>query len=336
MKHTQITLSHGSGGAESNALIEEFICEILGDVLLCRGEDAGVFQSSVPLAVSTDSYVISPIFFPGGDIGKLSVCGSSNDVAMRGAKPMYLCLGFILEEGFCMEDFRRILHSIKQEAMKLGMKILSGDTKVVPKGSADKIFINTTAIGQMRGVDYSVGNLQVGDEIIVSAPIGTHGAVIFCQRHEIDLQSDLQSDCAQLYPMLEGLHHCALHSMRDATRGGLAAVLNEWSRAVCVEIEIYEQELPILPQVRGVCEILGLEPLSLANEGVCVIAVPQGSGSEVVERLRHHQLGRSACVIGRISCKVEDIHKARVVMSNAWGAKRYVEYPQGELLPRIC
>lgn len=336
MKQTQITLSHGSGGLESNLLLEEIIYEILGEVLVCNGEDAGVFESKMPLAISTDSYVISPIFFPGGDIGKLSVCGSSNDVAMRGAKPMYLTLGFMLEEGFEIESLKKILHSIKQEALVGGLKILSGDTKVVPKGSVDKIFINTTAVGEIENTEYSVKNLALGDEIIVSGAIGTHGAVIFCQRNEINLQSDLQSDCAQLYPMLKGLKECKIHSMRDATRGGLAAVLNEWANAMCVEIEINEPSIPILPEVKGVCEILGLEALSLANEGVCVIAVPQGESQKVLEMLHSHSLGKNACVIGRVSKKVENAKNACVIISNAWGARRYVEYPQGELLPRIC
>ncbi|STP10649.1 hydrogenase expression/formation protein [Helicobacter cinaedi] len=336
MKQTQITLSQGSGGLESNLLLEEIIYEILGEVLVHSGEDAGVFDSKKPLAISTDSYVISPIFFPGGDIGKLSVCGSSNDVAMRGAKPMYLTLGLILEEGFEIESLEKILVSIKQEALVSGLKILSGDTKVTPKGSVDRIFINTTAVGEIQGAKYSVKNLALGDEIIVSGAIGTHGAVIFCQRNEIDLQSDLQSDCAQLYPMLERLRECKIHSMRDATRGGLAAVLNEWARAMCVEIEIDEGGIPILPQVKGVCEILGLEPLSLANEGVCVMAVPQGESQKVLEMLHSHSLGKNACVIGRISKKVDNGKNARVIISNAWGARRYVEYPQGELLPRIC
>lgn len=336
MKQTQITLSHGSGGLESNSLIEGIIYEILGEVLVHNGEDAGVFESKMPLAISTDSYVISPIFFPGGDIGKLCVCGSSNDVAMRGAKPMYLTLGFILEEGFSIESLKKILYSIKQEALVGGLKILSGDTKVVPKGSVDKIFINTTAVGQIHNAEYSVKNLALGDEIIVSGAIGTHGAVIFCQRNEINLQSDLQSDCAQLYPMLEGLRECKIHSMRDATRGGLAAVLNEWANTACVEIEISEPSIPILPQVKGVCEILGLEALSLANEGVCVIAAPQGESQKILQILRSHSLGKNVCVIGRVTKKADNAKNARVIISNAWGARRYVEYPQGELLPRIC
>ncbi|WP_276891565.1 hydrogenase expression/formation protein HypE [Helicobacter japonicus] len=336
MKEQCITLSQGSGGVESNALIEGVIYKILGDIIVDGGEDAGVCESKGKIALSTDSYVVSPIFFPGGDIGKLCVCGSSNDIAMRGAKPRYLSLGLILEEGFSVADLEKILHSIRTEAVNGGLKILSGDTKVVPKGAADRIYINTTAIGEVSKVNWCVQNIQEGDEIIVSAPVGTHGAVIFCSRNEIALQSDLQSDCAQLYPMVESLHNYHIHTMRDATRGGLAAVLNEWVRATQTEIIIEEENIPILQQVKGACEILGLEALSLANEGVCVMAVPPSESEKVLALLKSHPLGANACVIGRVSHKVQDINQARVILYNAWGGKRYLEYPQGELLPRIC
>ncbi|MCX2717372.1 hydrogenase expression/formation protein HypE [Helicobacter sp. MIT 21-1697] len=337
MKEQYITLSQGSGGIESNTLIEEVMYKILGEIIVDGGEDAGVCESKGKIALSTDSYVVSPIFFPGGDIGKLCVCGSSNDVAMRGAKPRYLSLGLILEEGMKRAELEQILYSIKAEAQKTSLKILSGDTKVVPKGAADRIYINTTAIGELYA-NWRVSNLQEGDEIIVSAPIGTHGAVIFCARNEIALQSDLQSDCAQLYPMIESVRDCHIHihTMRDATRGGLAAVLNEWSRAASVEIMLAEESIPVLPQVQGVCEILGLEALSLANEGVCVMAVPPKESKKILALLKSHPLGANACIIGHISRKVQDINQAHVILCNAWGGKRYVEYPQGELLPRIC
>ena len=336
MKNTHISLAHGSGGIESNALIEEVIYSILGELIVGGGEDAGVFGGAKQYAISTDSYVVSPIFFSGGDIGKLCVCGSSNDVSMRGGRARYLSLGLILEEGFALADLQRILHSIKAEALKGGLRLLSGDTKVVPRGNADKIYINSTAIGEMGQVDWSIKNIQEGDEIIVSAPVGTHGAVIFCARNEVALQSDLQSDCAQLYPLVESLHRYNVHTMRDATRGGVAAVLNEWSKSASVEIEIRTEAVPVLEKVRGVCEILGLDPLSLANEGVCVMAVPPSESKKVLESLRTHSLGTHSCVIGRVLRKVEDKKQARVVSINAWGGKCYVEYPQGELLPRIC
>lgn len=335
MKNTHISLSHGSGGVESHTLISELIYKELGELIIDGGEDAGVFSGAKSYAISTDSYVVNPIFFPGGDIGKLCVCGSSNDVAMRGAKPCYLTLGLVLEEGFEIAMLKKILHSIRIEALHGELKILSGDTKVVPKGNADKIYINTTAIGKMQA-NWHISNIEVGDEIILSAPIGTHGAALFCSRNEIALESDLKSDCVQLYPLISSLCDYEIHTMRDATRGGLAAVLNEWCRGACVEMEIMQEHIPILEQVRGVCEILGLEPLSLANEGVCVMAVKGGESKKILKTLKKHELGRDACVIGRVSRKVEDIKQARVIMLNPWGGKCYIEYPQGELLPRIC
>lgn len=332
MAEQSISLAHGSGGVESNALISGIIANILGEVLADSSEDAGVFEANNKLAISTDSFVISPIIFPGGDIGKLCVCGSSNDVSVRGAKPKFMSLSLILEEGFSIATLRQILESIKCEAQNGGIKILSGDTKVVPKGSADGIYINTTCIGEMQ-CDYSVKNLSVGDDIIVSAPLGTHGAVIFCARNEIALNSDLQSDCAQLYPLLESVADYEIHSVRDATRGGLSAVLNEWSNATKLNIEISQEALPILAQVKGVCEILGIEAINLANEGACVLAVPKRESAKVLQALQAHPLGKSAAIIGEIVAKSD---KPSVVLKNAWNAKRYMEYPQGELLPRIC
>lgn len=337
MKNAHITLSHGSGGIESNALIENVFYKILGEVMCEHGEDAGVFSGAKNYAISTDSYVVSPIFFPGGDIGKLCVCGSSNDVSMRGGKPLYLTLGLIIEEGFSIEMLERILYSIRDEALNGRLKILSGDTKIVPKGNADGIYINTTAIGEMAsGIDWSVKHIQEGDDIILSSSIGTHGAVIFCSRHQLALDNDLRSDCTQLYPLVESIRTCEIHSMRDATRGGLAAVLNEWSRSTNMNIEINMQCIPILQQVRGVCEILGLEAVNLANEGVFVMATPSSESEKILKILRKHPLGKDACVIGRVLSKAVGDKQAKVVSINAWGGRCYVEYPQGELLPRIC
>lgn len=336
MKHTHITLAHGSGGLESHTLIQELIGHILGESLLSCGEDAGIFGGAKQYAISTDSYVVSPIFFPGGDIGKLCVCGSSNDVSVRGAIPRYMSLGLMIEEGFAIKDLERILISIKKEISKTDIKILSGDTKVVPKAHVDRIFINTTTIGEMQNVDWHMGNIQEGDDIIINAPIGTHGAVIFCARNALNFENQLQSDCAQLYPLLSMLYEYSIHTVRDATRGGVAAVLNEWCQSALVEIEIMQEHIPISQQVRGVCEILGLEALNLANEGVCVIAAPHHKSADILKTLQAHPLGQNAHIIGRVSRKVDNIKQARVILINAWGGKCYVEYPQGELLPRIC
>ncbi|OBV28857.1 hydrogenase expression/formation protein HypE [Helicobacter sp. CLO-3] len=356
-------LAQGSGGAATNALIDRVFLKHLGRFFVSSGEDAGVFGASGDMALSTDSFVISPIFFQGGDIGKLSVCGSSNDVAMMGAKPQFMSFGFIIEEGLPLAKLESIVQSIALELQKTGIKILSADTKVVPRGGADKVFINTTCLGHITKRGISAKALQKGDAIILSAPIGAHGASIFATREGIGLDSSLQSDCAQLYPMLEPLLASALpiHAMRDATRGGLSAVLNEWAQDSRALIEVDEEALIVDERVQGVCEILGLEAYMLANEGVCVIAAPSEAADEICAILRAHPLGAQARIIGRVaeSAKVDSSvagvldsgaagdkrargarvvsqNLARVVLKSAWGGKRFMEYPQGELLPRIC
>lgn len=333
----RITLAQGSGGAATSALIDKVFLAHLRELFVSLGEDAGVVRANGLLACSTDSFVITPICFPGGDIGKLSVCGSSNDVAMMGAKPLYMSFGFMLEEGFSIELLESIIQSIKQELMQTNIAIISADTKVLPKGSIDQIFINTTCIGEILLPNVSTQALSVGDSIIISAPIGAHGASIFASRENIGLESSVQSDCAQLYPMLAPLFvsDLTIHTMRDATRGGLAAVLYEWvqGRELCIEID--EKALPIDEGVQGICEILGLEPTYLANEGVCVLAVKEQDAQKACEMLRAHTLGSRACVVGRV-CAPSKQTQSRVVLVNEWGGKRFMEYPDGELLPRIC
>lgn len=333
----RITLAQGSGGAATSALIDKVFLAHLREHFVSLGEDAGVVRANGLLACSTDSFVITPICFPGGDIGKLSVCGSSNDVAMMGAKPLYMSFGFMLEEGLEIALLESIIQSIAKELRLTGLKILSADTKVLPKGSIDKLFINTTCLGEILLPNVSTQALSVGDSIIISAPIGAHGASIFASRENIGLESSVQSDCAQLYPMLAPLFasDLAIHTMRDATRGGLSAVLHEWvqDRELCIELD--EGALPIDEGVQGICEILGLEPSHLANEGVCVLAVDKSDTQEVCDILRGHSLGSKACVIGKV-CAPSKQTKSRVVLVNEWGAKRFMEYPDGELLPRIC
>lgn len=332
-----ITLAHGNGGVESNELINRVFKKYLGDFLCGENEDAGVFLShSKSYCTSTDSYVISPIFFPGGDIGKLSICGSSNDVAMMGGKPRYISIGFIIEEGFKISELEKILLSIKKELAYTSLQVISADTKVVPKGNVDKIFINTTAIGEIKKEGISAKNLQEGDSIILSGNIGSHGSVIFCSRSEIELHSNLQSDCKQLYPMLEKIFDSSIsiNALRDATRGGLASVLNEWANTAGVDITLEEECIPIAKEVRGVCEILGLEPYALANEGVCVFSVPSSDAQKVCKILQSHSDGKQASIIGKVEKK--NISTPRVTLKNAWGTKRYLDYPQGEILPRIC
>lgn len=331
-----IQMAHGSGGVQSNRLIEQVFKKYLGEFLVADGEDGGVFDTKEGRYVSsTDSYVVSPLVFAGGDIGKLSICGSSNDVAMMGAIPRFITIGFILEEGLEIALLEQILESMAVELRRGGLKILSADTKVVGRGSVDKIFINTTAIGEVVR-DVSVGKLEEGDAIILSGSVGNHGGVIFCARNEIALTSSLKSDCKQLYGMLEGVFasEVELHALRDATRGGLASVLNEWAHSCGRDILIEEEAIGVVDEVRGICEILGLEAYALANEGVCVLAVPKSCAQEVLEILRAHEDGREASIIGEIVKKTTQ--DSRVILQNAWGSKRFLDYPQGELLPRIC
>ncbi len=331
----RIKLAHGSGGAATQELISNVFEKYLSSFLQGFGEDGGIFNVDMGrLAVSTDSYVVSPLFFPGGDIGKLSICGSCNDVAMMGAKPKFLTLGFILEEGLEIETLQKILESMAQEINKNDLKILSADTKVVPKGSVDKIFINSTAIGEIIK-PCSVKNLANGDAIILSSPIGAHGGVIFCARNEINLKSDLKSDCRSLFCFLDSLLQTDLnlHALRDATRGGLAAVLNEWANSANCDILIQEDEIKIPKEVGGICEILGLEAYSLANEGAFLLALPKDEAKKALEILHQAGLG-DASIIGEIRAKSLSI--PRVILQNSWGSMRFLDNPVGELLPRIC
>lgn len=333
MPMERVLLAHGSGGVESHHLISEIFFKELGNEILALGEDAGVIETGGKIAVSTDGFTVTPLFFPGGDIGKLAICGSANDVAMMGAKPSYITCSFMIEEGFEVEKLRRIVASMGKELQKSGIKMISGDTKVIPKGGVDQIFITTTALGEVKH-PLSCHHLEVGDAILVSGAIGTHGAVIYASREEMGLKSPLESDCAQLWEMLEPLlaANLGIKTMRDATRGGLAAVLNEWSQSVGKGIEISEETLPFKTEVKGICEILGFEACNLANEGMCVIALPKESASRALEMLKAHPLGLEASLIGEV---VEN-HPGRVVMKSEWGTRRYLDYPSGELLPRIC
>lgn len=333
-----ITLSHGSGGVESQKLISELFYPLLEGCVMGGGEDAGIgeIDSSGKFAISTDGYTISPLFFPGGDIGKLSVCGSCNDVAMMGAKPKYLSASFMIEEGFLIKDLKRIVDSFGKTLKNNGAKLLSGDTKVLPKGALDKIFITTTALGEFCYPHLKLSAFSIPQEacILVSGEVGNHGAVVYSKREEIALQSDLESDCGLLYPALEGLFSSgiSLYALRDATRGGIASVLNEWANASNIGIEIEEEALPIRNEVRGICELLGFEAWNLANEGMCVLAVAKEDSKRALEILKASKMGQNAAIIGHTTSE----NLKRVVLKTAYGAKRFLDYPSGELLPRIC
>lgn len=334
-KNSTITLAQGSGGIETQALISEFFYPFLEGSVISGGEDAGIINiDSKKLAISTDGYTISPLFFQGGDIGKLCVCGSCNDVAMMGAKAKYLTLSVMLEEGFLIEDLKKILESFSKTLKEADVKLVSGDTKVLPKGALDKIFITTTAFGEFSYpyLNLSAFKIPKDCDILVSGSIGDHGAVIYSAREGINLQSDLKSDCALLYPILEELfkEKIEIYALRDATRGGLASVLNEWANASKCGIYIEEENLPIKSQVRGICELLGFEAYNLANEGMCVLCVDKKDSKRALELLQKHNT--NARNIGNTT----DENLGKVILKSSYGTKRFLDYPSGELLPRIC
>ncbi|WP_320033607.1 hydrogenase expression/formation protein HypE [Halarcobacter sp.] len=328
-----ITLAHGNGGQENNELITKIFYKAFKNDILAKSEDAAVIQDGT-LAFSTDSFTVSPIEFPGADIGKLAVCGTCNDLAMMGAKPKYLTCSVIIEEGFEVDTLKRIVSSMEKELELNGAIVVSGDTKVVPRGSVDKIFINTTGIGEIKQKGISSNLIKEDDVIIVSNSVGKHGATIFAAREGIDFSTDLKSDCASLWPVVEKLIESGIEirALRDATRGGVSAVLNEWSKQsdICVEIE--EEKIPVCDEVNGVCELLGFEALSLANEGTFVMAISKDQALKALDVLKSIETSQEASIIGKVTSK----HKGKVVLNTAWGTQRFIDLPTGELLPRIC
>ncbi|MDY0120395.1 MAG: hydrogenase expression/formation protein HypE [Sulfurimonas sp.] len=326
-----VRLADGNGGEENHKLITEVFYKAFGNEILEQSEDAAVIHKG-ELAFTSDSFTVDPLFFAGGDIGKLSICGTCNDLAMMGAKPKYLSCSVIIEEGFAYEMLEKIVASMQLELAKNQAIVVTGDTKVVPRGSVDKIFINTTGIGEIIYQGISASKLQEGDLILVSRDIGAHGAAIFTAREGIELSSELQSDCESLYPSVQALIDAGIkiHAMRDATRGGVSAVLHEWARASDVCIEIQEQKIPLSDEVRGICEILGFDAISLANEGTFVLAIDQKSATKALDVLKTFH--SNAKIIGDVSKK----ELQKVILHTPWGTSRYLEAPSGELLPRIC
>jgi len=330
----QILLAHGGGGEEMGTLISELFYRHFGNPILERAEDASPIGDLKNSVITTDSFVVSPIFFSGGDIGKIAVAGSVNDIAMMGAKPKYLTCSFILEEGFSIESLERIVKSMAEEMKKSGVMIVTGDTKVVPRGKGDQIFINTTAIGEILYPNLSAHTIPESAAIVISGDIGRHGTVILAEREEMGLESDIVSDCGTLYPAIKALidEGITLYSMRDATRGGVSAVLNEWAKASDIGIVLDEASIPIAEPVKGMCEMMGFEPLELANEGTMIIALHPADAQKAVEVLKGFQQTAQASMIG--SCTKE--HPSHVLLQSPWGSSRYLEPPKGELLPRIC
>ena len=328
-----ITLAHGNGGEENNELITGIFYKHFKNDILSKSEDAAVLSVlHDSIVMTTDSFTVSPLFFPGGDIGKLAVCGTCNDIAMMGAKPKYLTCSVIIEEGFSTRELEKIVRSMKKELEINNAMIVSGDTKVVPKGSVDKLFINTTAIGEIIQPDISAHNLKEGMSVIVSRDIGRHGAAIFAAREGITLESSLETDCASLYPQVKALidEGVSIVAMRDATRGGVAAVLNEWAKTSEVCIEIDEEKIPVSEEVRGICEMLGFEAVNLANEGTFVLAILPEDEPKAIEVLQ--QFNADTTPIGTVTHQ----HDGKVILNSSWGTKRFLDLPTGELLPRIC
>ena len=336
-----VTLAHGGGGKAMKDLIDDVFVAAFDNQTLAPLEDQARFDLAElaahgdRLAFTTDSFVVDPLFFPGGDIGKLAVCGTVNDLAVGGAKPLYLSCAVIVEEGTSVDLLRRVALSMAETAGNAGVRIVTGDTKVVQRGACDKLFITTTGIGVIRkGLALGVDTARPGDVVLVNGLLGDHGAAILCARGDMALDTLIESDCACLHGLIETLLTAApgVRFMRDATRGGLATVLNEIADASQVAIEIEEAATPIREEVKAFCEILGLDPLYLANEGKIVVIAPPDQADAALAAMRGHPFGEGAAVIGRVSRG----EAGRVTMRTVFGGRRIVDMLVGEQLPRIC
>ncbi|MFT6783842.1 MAG: hydrogenase expression/formation protein HypE [Saprospiraceae bacterium] len=332
----RITLAHGGGGTLTNQLLENGVFKLLENDLLDTHHDGAIFDFEGSMAFTTDSFVISPIFFPGGDIGELSVNGTVNDLAMCGARPKYLSLSFILEEGFLMEEFWKILLSIKRASEEAGVNIVTGDTKVVERGKGDKIYINTTGVGGiLSNAKIDMRRVKEGDVVIVSDVIASHGIAIMSIREGLEFESDILSDTRPLHEVVESLildFGSHVHLLKDPTRGGVASILNEIARDSKLGINLDEKLIPIEEQVKGACEMLGLDPLYVANEGIFIAIVDPEKADEVVAKLKLHRFCSRASIIGKV---VSD-HPRQVVIRSSIGGRRIVNMLVGQQLPRIC
>lgn len=332
-----ITLAHGSGGKLTHRLISEMFHKYFKNDMLLEAGDSAVFQvAGGKLAFTTDSYVITPIFFNGGNIGKLSICGTVNDLAVSGAKALYLSCGFIIEEGFELSKLEEIVKSMADTAAEAGVSIVTGDTKVVQKGAVDKIFINTSGIGIIpEGISISPSNIKAGDKVIISGTIGDHGTAILLEREKFNINSSLKSDCAPLNNMLHDVCNrfgSSVHVLRDPTRGGVATTLNEIAFDKSLGIKLIEDSLPVRNEVTGVCEMLGLDPLYMANEGKALLIVEDKYCDSVLEVLKKHNYGKDAAIIGEI---VEQ-YPGKVFLETLTGGNRIVDMLVCDQIPRIC
>jgi hydrogenase expression/formation protein HypE len=335
MSDTKVLLDYGSGGKASQRLISDLFKANFSNPVLNKLDDAAFLDIAGPLAMSTDTFTVDPIFFPGGDIGSLAVHGTVNDVAMLGARPLYLSCAYIIEEGLDFEVLERIVKSMARAAENAGVSIVTGDTKVVPKGMADKIFINTTGVGTMLAENYPSGeSARPGDVVLVSGTMGDHGLTILAQREGLPLTTHVESDSTNLNHLTEALitEVGDIHVLRDPTRGGLATTLNEIAEASNVGITLEEERIPVHPGVKSGCDILGLDPLYLANEGKFLCILPEAKAEKALEVLRASEEGREACLVGRVG---ED-HAGKVILQTPLGGKRLLNMLEGEQLPRIC
>ncbi len=335
-EYEKVLLAHGGGGTLSHQLINKiFISQFGNDYLNVQHDGAIIEFEGVKFAFTTDSYVVQPIFFPGGNIGELAINGTVNDISVCGAKPLFISVGFIIEEGLDLDELWKIVLSMKEASEKAKVKIVTGDTKVVEKGKGDKIFINTTGIGLVYdGINISPENAEVGDVIIINGRIAEHGIAIMSEREGLKFETKLVSDTAPLNGLIESVIEVSkkITVMRDPTRGGLASALNEIALKSNVKIEVYEKEIPIADEVIGACEILGLDPLYIANEGKVLIFVDESDAEKVLDAMRNHPLGRESKIIG----KVIEKGKPLVTLKTLIGSTRIVDMISGEQLPRIC
>ncbi|WP_407190077.1 hydrogenase expression/formation protein HypE [Bradyrhizobium centrosematis] len=338
---SSVTLAHGGGGKAMKDLIDDVFLAAFGEQACEPLEDQARFELAAfkahgdRLAFTTDSFVVDPLFFPGGDIGKLAVCGTVNDLAVGGAMPMYLSCAVIIEEGVSIDLLRQVAHSMARTAAQAGVRIVTGDTKVVPRGACDKIFITTTGIGTIpASLALGVDKARAGDAVLVNGLLGDHGAAILCARGDMALDTPIESDCACLHELIGSILAAAPSTrfIRDATRGGIATVLNEIADGSGVSIEIEERMTPIREEVKAFCEVLGLDPLYLANEGKIVVVVPDDEAEAALAAMRRHPLGESSARIGRVFSEQE----RRVTMRTIFGGHRMVDMLVGEQLPRIC
>ncbi len=333
----QVVLGHGSGGRMTQNLIEGTFYPPFDNPTLRVGDDAAVVASPPGgrLAISTDSHIVSPLFFPGGDIGRLAVCGTVNDLAMVGARPLWITAGFILEEGLPLETLQRVARSMAEAAAEAGVQIVAGDTKVAEKGKADGVFINTSGVGWIpEGRQVSGANARPGDAVLVSGPVGDHGIAVLAARGELAFEATVESDIAPLNGLVEAIFAVCpqVHVLRDPTRGGLATTLNEIARQSGVAVQIDEAAIPVRPAVAAACEMLGFDPIYVANEGKLVAVVPQEHAESVLAAMRGAPYGEAACRIGTVL----EAPAGRVLMRTGIGGTRVVETLAGEMLPRIC